>query len=312
MTRNKKRIYLLGLFGVFIIAIPSLILYSSGYRLGSGFHLVKTGGIYVVNNEPGVIIRFDRKIMKKAGMFEKNILIRDLTPRRYLVTVEKAGYKKWRKRIRVEEQKVQICYPLLIPLELAPQRVPKYLPGSEERGKNKREVNEEYAEAMKLFGIRGKPVKGKARAGTEPEYGSDPNKRLSRKVLLLRQENKIYVRWAGMEEKRPYFIDSTGKQPAFFPRGRILSFDFFPGRHDSMLVLLDNLNLYAVEIDRRFDIHNIYKIVSNCSRFAVKDEFLYYLSGDDVYRIDFEPDSIPLAAGLSVQRLIRNGQVSRD
>jgi hypothetical protein len=54
-------------------------------------------------------------------------------------------------------------------------------------------------------------------------------------------------------------------------------------------VLLEDLNLYAVEIDTRFEIQNIYKIVSNCSRFAVKDESLYFFSEGALYRIDFEP-----------------------
>jgi len=56
-----------------------------------------------------------------------------------------------------------------------------------------------------------------------------------------------------------------------------------------MLVLLDDFTLYAVEIDTRFEIQNIYKITSNCSSFAVINEFLYYISGSAVYRIDFAP-----------------------
>jgi hypothetical protein len=293
MTRNRKRIYLFGLFGAFIVVIPALILYSSGYRLDRTFRLVKTGGIYIVNDESDVTVKLDRRMVKKAGILEKNIFVRDLTPKTYTITVEKTGHRKWRKRVRVEERKVQICYPLLIPIKLNPQRVPKYLSGLQERGRKRREINEEYVEVTKLLGTRDKPAKRGTRAVAESEYGPGVDKRLNRKVLLLRQQNGIYVRWMGMDEKRPYFIDSSGKQPAFFPRRRILSFEFFPGRHDSMLVLLDNLNLYAVEIDRRFGIHNVYRIVSNCRRFAVKNEFLYYLSRNDIYKIDLEPNSTP-------------------
>lgn len=300
MTRNKKRIYLLGLFAVFIVAIPSLILYSSGYRLDSRFRLVKTGGIYIVNNESGVFARLDGKTVKKAGMFEMNILIRDLTPKRYSVTVEKAGYRRWTKRVDVEEQKVQICYPLLIPLELNQQRVPKYLSEQEGKGKKKREVTKEYSEAMELLGTHDKTAKGTTPGRKDSEAaknGLGPDKRLNRKVLLFREKNKIHVRWTGMDKRRPFFIDASGKQPVFFPNRRILSFEFFPGRHDSVLVLLDNLILYAVEIDRRFDIHNSYRIASNCSRFAVKDEFVYYFSGGEMHRIDFEPNSAAAGEG---------------
>jgi hypothetical protein len=291
MAPKKKLIYLWGLFGVFVIAIPSLILYSSGYRLDNRFHLVKTGGIYLVNKESDAIVKLDGKRIKKAGMFERNILIRDLMPKRYYVTVEKDGYRAWKKKIEVEEQKVQICYPLLIPIELNPQLVPKYLIRSEEKGTKKREVNEEYLEAMKLFNTYGKPAERVMPAHEDNDvtkHNFNADRRLNRKVFLFRQENKLYVKWTGMDKKRPFFIDSSGKNPAFFPHKNILSFEFFPGRYDSMLVLLENLNLYVVEIDRRFDIHNAYKIVSNCSSFAVKDEILYYFSGGDMYRIDFD------------------------
>lgn len=295
MTRNKKRVYLLGLFAVFIVVIPSLILYSSGYRLDSRFRLVKTGGIYIINNEPGVVVGLNGKTARKAGMFETNILIRDLIPKRYLVTVEKAGYRKWKKRIHVDEQKVQICYPLLIPLEINQQLVRKYLPQQEQKGKKKkRKVTEEYSKAMKLFGTYDKSAKKTNQGrddGEDRENGLGSDRRLRNKVLLFHEGNTIYVEWTGMDKRRPFFIDTSGKQPVFFPHGRIMSFEFFPERHDSVLVLLDNLNLYAVEIDRRFDIHNIHRIASNCSRFVVKDEFVYYFSGSEMYRIDFEPNS---------------------
>jgi hypothetical protein len=216
------------------------------------------------------------------------------------VTVEKAGYRKWTKRINVEEQKVQICYPLLIPLELNRQRVPKYLPEQEAKGKKKRVVTEEYSEAMKLFDIHDKTAKRTIPGREDGEAVKselEPDKRLTRKILLFCEKNKIHVRWTGTDKRRPFFIDASGKQPVFSPNRRILSFEFFPGRHDSVLVLLDNLNLYAVEIDRRFDIHNSYRIASNCSRFAVKDEFAYYFSGSEMYRIDFEPNSAAAGEG---------------
>jgi hypothetical protein len=293
MTRRKKLVYLLGLTGIFIIVVPLLVLFSSGYRLDGRFRLVKTGGIYLANKEPDIIVRLNKKNVKKAGMFEKNILIDDLTPKTYYVTVEKNGYKTWKKNIKVEEQKVEVCYPLLIPVKLNPQPVPKYLSSAENKDKKQRKANEEYSEAMKLFtGSDKRSGKGIIPASKDNEakkYGLDANRKLYKKVLLFRQKNRIYVKWTGADQKRPFFIDTSDEKPVLFPSKKILSFAFFPGRHDSMLVLLENRSLYAVEIDTRFDIHNIYQLVSNCSKFAVKDEFLYYLSGHGLYKIDLEP-----------------------
>lgn len=293
MTRRKKLFYLLGLTGVFIFVVPLLVLFSSGYRLDSRFRPVKTGGIYLANKEPDIIVKLDKKNIKKAGMFEKNMLIDDLIPKTYYVTVEKDGYKTWNKNIKVEEQKVEVCYPLLIPVKLNPQLVPKYLSNVKNKDKKQREANEEYSEAMKLFSSNdkrsGKGIIPVSEDDKVKKYGLDANRKLHKKVLLFRQKNKIYVKWTGTDQKRPFFIDSSNEKLVFFPSKRILSFAFFPGRHDSMLVLLGNHSLYAVEIDTRFDIHNIYQLVSNCSKFAVKDEFLYYLSKRDLYKIDLEP-----------------------
>ncbi len=293
MTRKRKLIYLSALFGVFIVFVPLLVLFSAGYTVDSEFRLVKTGGIYLVNKEPDIAVKLDGKSAKKAGMLEKNILISNLTPKRYSVVVEKDGYRPWKKNITVEEQKVEVCYPLLVPVKLNPQPIPKYLiKKGEDQRKKKREANEEYVGAMKLFSKGVTPAKGtvavSADSGTT-KHGPGADQKLKKKVLLIRHSNKIYVKWTGADQKRPFFIDSTDETPAFSSDKNILSFDFFPGRHDSMLVLLNNLNLYAVEIDTRFGIQNSYKIASNCKRFAVKDEFLYYFSVGAMYMIDFEP-----------------------
>ncbi len=290
MTPKKKLISLLGLMAVFIIVIPILIFYSLGYRLNSQFRLVKTGGIYLTNNESDAIVLLNGKNIKRSSIFEKNIFIRNLVPNTYYVRIEKDGYRPWKKNVKVQEQKVEVCYPLLLPLKLNPQFVPKYL--IKAKNKKKREPNEEYSEAMKVFKTYDNPVKSIIPGWENSDikkYKLDANRRLNKKVFLSRQGNKIYVKWIGTDDKRPFFIDSAEKKLVYSSEKNILSFGFFPGRNDSMLVLLDDLNLYAVEIDTRFEIQNIYKITSNCSSFAVINEFLYYFSENAIYRIDFEP-----------------------
>jgi hypothetical protein len=291
MTPNKKLVYLFGLIAVFIIIIPMLVLVSFGYRVNSKFHLVKTGGIYLANKELDAVVRLNGKNVKKTGMFERSVLIRNLMPKTYSVEVEKEGYRLWKKNVKVEEQLVEVCFPLLVQSELNAQPVPKYLIKPDEKIKKKREPNEEYSEAQKLFKPHDKPVK-RVIPGWENDtvkYKLGTNRRLNSKVLLIRQDNKIYAQWIGTDQKRPFFIDTSGKKMVYSPDKNILSFGFFPGRSDAILVLLEDLNLYAVEIDTRFEIHNIYKLVSNCSKFAVRDEFLYYFSGKDMFKIDFEP-----------------------
>lgn len=290
MTPKKKIIFLLGLVGIFIIVIPVLIFYSLGYRLNSQFRLVKTGGIYLVNNESDAVVMLNGKDMKRSNIFEKDMLIRNLVPNTYYVRIEKNGYRPWKKNVKVQEEKVEVCYPLLLPLKLNPQFVPKYL--LKDKIKKKYKANAEYTDAMKVFNTYDNPVKSMIPGWENSDikkYKLDANRRLNKKVLLSRQGNKIYVKWIGMNDNRPFFIDSAEKKLVYSSDKNILSFGFFPGRKDSMLVLLDDLNLYAIEIDTRFEIQNIFRIAANCSSFAVINEFLYFFSEKTLYRIDFEP-----------------------
>lgn len=292
MTPKQKRMYILGMFIIFMVVIPVLVLYSSGYRLNSKFRLVKTGGIYFHNDESAVVARLNGKVQKSAGLIEKNLLIRNLRPATYYARIEKEGCRVWEKNITVSEQKVEVCYPLLIPVNLKPEPVTKYLlVKPEKKGtKTRRELNEEYSEVSELFKVYGKPVRGMLAVWENSDIKKlrlSRERRLWKKVFLFLDGNRIYVRWIGSDEERPYFIPSKGNRLVYAPDQKILSFGFFPERNDSMLVLLEDGTLSAVEIDTRFDIQNIYKIARNCSRFAVSDELLYYFSGGVLYRVDF-------------------------
>lgn len=292
MTPKQKRIYILVMFIIFLVLIPVLVLYSSGYRLNSRFRLVKTGGIYFHNDEADVAVRLNGRVKKTSGLMEKNLLIRDLRPATYYSRIEKEGYRVWEKNITVSEQKVEVCYPLLVPNNLKPEPVTKYIMVKPEKkgAKTRRELNEEYAEAIELFKVYGKPVRGMLTVWENSDIKKlklSRDRRLWKKVFLFRDGNKIYVRWTGSDGERPYFIPTKGRRLVYAPEQKIMSFGFFPERNDSILVLLEDGTLYAVEIDTRFDIQNTYKIAKNCSRFAVSDELLYYFSGGLLYRIDF-------------------------
>ena len=222
------------------------------------------------------------------------MLVRNLKPGVYYVRVEKEKYRSWEKNITVEEHKVEICYPLLIPNDLKPEKIPNVIIREHEKkgAKPKREVNDEYTEVTELFKLYDKPAKGIIpgwESGDIKKFKLGIDRRLRKKVFLAKEGNKIYVKWTGSEEQRPFFINSAAKRLVYAPEMKILSFGFFPGRDDAMLVLLEDGAIYAVEIDTRFEIHNIYKLVKNCSRFAVSDELLYYFSGGVLYKIDFKP-----------------------
>ncbi|MGL4370439.1 MAG: PEGA domain-containing protein, partial [Spirochaetota bacterium] len=234
------------------------------------------------------------KIKKRSDLFEKNLLILNLRPGTYNVKAEKEGYRQWEKTVTVQEHLVEVCFPLLIPQNLKPEGIPKYLviAPAKKGQKQKREINEEFTEAVELIRIYDKPSKGIIPGWDNSDvvkYRLGSDRKLRGKVLLLREGSRIYAKWTGNKDQRPFFIPGEGKQLIYSAGRKIRSFGFFPDRNDSMMVLLDDGTLYAVEIDNRFGVHNIYTIMKNCTRFAVSDEILYYVSGGNLYRIDFKP-----------------------
>ncbi|NQV92932.1 hypothetical protein HQ403_00355, partial [Candidatus Kaiserbacteria bacterium] len=85
LSQRKRISYLILLIVAFVVLVPVTLLYSSGYRLGDGFSLVKTGGIYVGLSESKAELYLDGKLVKEAGILKNGFFIQDLTPRVYYV-----------------------------------------------------------------------------------------------------------------------------------------------------------------------------------------------------------------------------------
>jgi len=294
MTVKKQWLLITGLFLVFLIVIPVILLYSFGYRVSSDFRLVKTGGLYFSNQEPDASVYLNGKLKKTSGIFERNLLLQNIKPGTYHVKMIKDNYRLWQKWIKVEEQKVEVCFPLLIPDDLEVEEITKYLPADKQelkKRKQKRELNDEYTDAAELFKAADKPSKS-----IFPQWNSREiaklklgvNRKLRGKVLLSKEGNSLYVKWIGKEEQLPFFINTMKKKRIYSPDGTIASFDFFPNRNDSFIVRFSDGSLYAVEIDTRFGEQNSYRIVKYCDRFLVDGDILYYYKGAELFKINFE------------------------
>jgi hypothetical protein len=297
MTPKQQFRYILGLFAVFLVVIPVVIFYSFGYRLTSNLKVVKTGGMYISNNETGANVLLNGKLKKSAGIIDRNILIQNIKPGNYTVNVEKEGYRPWVKYIKVQEQLVEVCFPLLVPAELKSEEIPKFLP-VEKSELNKKgskrpkpELNDEYSDVIDLFKEAKKPAKSLFPIWNKKETAAlrlGPMRKLKDKVFLANEGNKIYVKWLGKKDQLPFFINTVSKKLVYAPEKSITAIEFYPGRNDAFLVQFDDGSLYGVEIDTRFGNQNSYRILKYCSRFIVHYEMLYYFIGDKLYSIDFE------------------------
>lgn len=296
MTPKQQMKYIIGLFAVFIVVIPVIILYSFGYRISDNFKIVKTGGLYISNTEGGASVYLNGKLKKSAGLIDRNILVQNIKPGNYTVNVGKDGYRKWEKYVRIQQQLVEVCFPLLVRNELKVVEIPKYRPvdksDNSKKGKRPKPVlNSEYTDVIELFKDAKKPKKGIFPAWNSREIAAlklSPMRKLNGKVFLSCEENRIFVRWTGKKEQLPFFINTMSKKQVYAPEKTITAFEFYPKRNDAFLVRFDDGSLYGVEIDTRFGYQNSYRILKNCEKFIVYNEMLFFFIGNGLYSIDFE------------------------
>lgn len=120
MTASSRKILFLIFLCLFLLAAPTIILYSQGYRLSippqNGKILVKTGGLFVKAYPKQADIYVNGKLSKKTDIFFGSSLIENLMPKRYAVEIKKYGYHTWVKQLGIEEKQVtEAKYVMLFP-----------------------------------------------------------------------------------------------------------------------------------------------------------------------------------------------------
>lgn len=111
MTQKTRQILFYVFVLLFLILTPTISFYASGYKLGSGLNLEKTG-ILIVDTEPasaaiyinGEIQQdFVSKLMKAdKGYLTTPQKIKNLIPGEYNIKMEKDGYWPWEKRLIIK------------------------------------------------------------------------------------------------------------------------------------------------------------------------------------------------------------------
>jgi len=96
--RNRKIVVFL-LMAMFLIAAPTVLIFASGYRYNWHKHKIeKTGMIHVSTEPSGASVTVDGEAVEEPTP----VLIQNLLPEEYLVTVAMTGYLPWSKNLRVE------------------------------------------------------------------------------------------------------------------------------------------------------------------------------------------------------------------
>lgn len=281
MTLETRRRYLYLLTLLFVALVPLIALYTSGYRLGPGFSLVETGGIYIYSPEPGAEIVVNDKKRGETSLLNRDIFIQNLKPGVYTVFVSKEGFWPWGKEITVEEKKVSEAITFLIPKEIAGSPIPKEI--SSGTGTSSPLVpNPLYKQVSLYFNT----------AQEKPAVAStSPIELISYKkhVGIWRDGQKIYAEWLGDPRLIPSYYCTSGICEniifVFDAIGKITSIAFYPKREDVLLLAIGN-GIYALEVDvRKFqNFQPIYKGIA--PSFVVNDEGFFIKDAGNLFSVD--------------------------
>ena len=112
------------LFILFLIGAPILVFYSTGYRLGESFAIVKTGGIFIHSDVSETRVYLNDEFVENNGVILRNTLIQDLTPNKiYKVKVEKDEHNVWEKELYVQPNLVTESAILMLPYDIPQEEI---------------------------------------------------------------------------------------------------------------------------------------------------------------------------------------------
>lgn len=261
-SRTKRTIYFSIFTLFFILCIPAILLYSFGYTIDGGtFGLSSRGGIYVSVTEPDITVYIGDDIKETTGIFRKEVLIKDLKPKDYLVVTGSEEFWPWAKIITVTPGEVSALYPLLVRKTFSFKEILK--------------TDENYVAIAKLF-------------LTEPKNATIASSTsiMKSKMKIWKENNSIFASWLGTTDRIPPYFCNGGSVCAsainiFQAAGSIGRIDFYPDREDAIMLILDH-GIYAMEIDGR-KYHNFYPIYKgNNPDFRIDGNEVYIKDGNNI------------------------------
>lgn len=290
MTLRKRRIILVVCILVFLLLMPLILLYTTGWRWDRKLGLYKTGGLYISSPLTDSKIFINSNLEKETNILQGGIFLQSLKPGKYSILVDKEGYWPWQKNLFVKEQLVTEARAMLIPKEprgnvilrenYSPLEISKY---------------DEILAGLKTLRQPLKLPKTK-QATTTPEeiarytrFTSDQKE----KLWWDPKTNKIWIEWLAGKESLPYFFcdDSSCNEKVLVHTSKfnIKNVDFYPKRKDVVLFAVQN-GVYAIEIDGRDGraIQPIYKGKEPIFTIYKNDKSVYILDEDNLIEIKLE------------------------
>jgi hypothetical protein len=281
-----------------MLAAPTIILYSQGYRLSippqNGKILVKTGGLFVKAAPRQADVYINGNLSKKTDIFFGSGLIENLMPKKYNIEIRKEGYHSWEKQLEIREKQVtEVKYVTLFPQKpafaIAAEGVNKFWPSPD--GTKIILYNEATnGWSIKLFNVENGL---KSQLAEESDISADGAKLEN---LEWSQDAKKITITAGLHNEQRYYslnVDRLSPQlirednPVFAPEGSVadklsgnilyyLDKSGFLFKKNTISSQIEKINEKPIPIDEKTT-HKIWDI--NGFIFLSDDKNLYIFNG---------------------------------
>ena len=135
MSKTRRDTLFKVLFGIFLVALPFFIFYTTGYRISfedEGARVVTTGGIYVTTDELDVDVYLDEDQVDRPRLFRSAYYIQNIAAGKHRVVVQGEGVQTWVKELPVDSYIVTEVAAFNMPLESIIRPIPQYFSTSSE------------------------------------------------------------------------------------------------------------------------------------------------------------------------------------
>jgi hypothetical protein len=120
LTRKHRSVFFWLLVMVFLITLPSLIFYTTGYRLSfenEETSIVTTGGMYVTTDNLEVDVYLDEEQVERPRLFRSAYYIQNITAGQHRIAVQSPGYQTWVKELPVDSRVVTEVSAFNLPIQ---------------------------------------------------------------------------------------------------------------------------------------------------------------------------------------------------
>lgn len=134
MSNRTRRLTILILVLLFIVAAGTILPYSQGWRLNfQTLKWQKVGGLYVRSHPQNALIFLDHKPTRnKTGFLDRGTLVSGIAPGTYELRLTAPGFQSWQKQITIEpEQVAETKYAVLTPALESALTVPSLPPAKD-------------------------------------------------------------------------------------------------------------------------------------------------------------------------------------